>query len=435
VAFEIKPAHREPYTAVICARYSHWRKIDKALRTKGVRLAFPPKYWFGNFVNQRLQHRLRGLDQWIQSAAYSVDTASLLEKIGLSTLAQFTSRGTLLYITLVHNVLDETRSQLTTYSHNLGIVQKYKADGRYIKYSYVYRKDYYELACNRNLVVSAYLALQLAYAMHVTMGYDNFAHIFMSAGFRLGIMPELTEFQLNYWADIVRDILSSDDNVRHELIEIEFREWNIGIVDLITAVERGDVAAVEHLLSHHASSNSVGKDGCSVLMTSCLSGNDQLVKILLQAGADATYCNPESSQSVLDYASKSSNPMILDIILSFLRLRDGPLVHFVVEMDCSRRSQMLSSDGEVLHKVLCVIDGSIRGDDDKWLRLATTGTLDGPSKLCTFGIGNKNRFIELHPLVNTTSQSYFIVGALLRKLLEAGLDVPDPSLYGIQVVE
>lgn len=115
------------------------------------------------------------------------------------------------------------------------------------------------------------------------------------------------------------------------VLEIEMNKWYRPIAiwwnkltdkwhPVNTAIHENNLQALQILLKHEVSVDDTDKDGTTVLMIASANGNNDLVKILLQAGADVNYTirqdSPQQGRGALTSAIYSGEGAVVETLLS-----------------------------------------------------------------------------------------------------------------------
>lgn len=87
----------------------------------------------------------------------------------------------------------------------------------------------------------------------------------------------------------------------------------LGWTPLHYAASKAQLAAAEMLIDKGAIVNAPGPDGTTPLMMAALSGNEEIVRLLVSKGADATMHNAKGEDAA-DWARKKNNSTLADLL-------------------------------------------------------------------------------------------------------------------------
>lgn len=96
-----------------------------------------------------------------------------------------------------------------------------------------------------------------------------------------------------------------------------------GWAPLHYAATHGNPAVVQLMLDHHAYIDAESPNGSTPLMMAALYGSIDSVRVLLDAGADASIRN-KLGLSALDFAQRAANPVMVDLIAANIRASKSP---------------------------------------------------------------------------------------------------------------
>ncbi|RYG68555.1 ankyrin repeat domain-containing protein, partial [archaeon] len=270
---------------------------------------------------------------------------------------------------------------------------------------------------------------------------EVFVSLFMSVGSRLSWLA-LPVFQINRWADFVRTAVAErrgELDIHISRLECTFKSWNVGIVDLISAVQSTNVEAVSHLLSMKADANSLDSEKYTVLILACKRGNVEIVKALLDAGADVLRtCH---NKSAVQWAEANGFTQVVTLLynekyqLHSISSRDKaahqPVVFLVERHKASAQRTWTSDASRQSAKCLQDVNVAVRGTD-------------GQLKLCQLLHGDdmdfvtidKDKYTVLSPL-SEVPRSHLLEYGLDRNVVQVlkskGIKV-SPFQYGIKIM-